>query len=126
LGAPKREAPPDFPRASYADEDVNGPFPAAVYLKTRTQTFDTYHYYLLHDGRIWYKSIESEKEPRDWTLFGTPARSGLTSRAGPRRNGFSLTNAPPKTAPGRWASGTPRCSTTKILLATSITTERWK
>jgi hypothetical protein len=52
-----------------AGEDINGNFPEAVYIKTRTQTFNTYHYYLLKDGLIWYKNRDPEKEPREWTLF---------------------------------------------------------
>jgi len=50
-------------------ENINGIFPVAVYIKTRTQTFNTYHYYILHDGLIWYKSIDPNEEPKDWTLF---------------------------------------------------------
>jgi hypothetical protein len=61
---------------SRAGEDINGNFPPAVYIKTRTQTFNTYHYYILKDGLIWYKSIDPEKEPREWTLF---SRTGLPS-----------------------------------------------
>ncbi|MDR3174238.1 MAG: hypothetical protein LBU19_08315, partial [Treponema sp.] len=52
-----------------SEEDINGIFPAAVYIKTRTQTFNTYHYYIIRDGLIWYKSIDDTKEPRDWALF---------------------------------------------------------
>jgi hypothetical protein len=51
------------------DEDINGIFPDAVYIKTRTQTFNSYHYYIIQDGLIWYKSIDNTKEPREWTLF---------------------------------------------------------
>ncbi|MDR1211763.1 MAG: hypothetical protein LBK40_05985 [Spirochaetaceae bacterium] len=50
-------------------EDINGSFPEAVYIKTRTQTFNTYHYYILKEGFIWYKSTDSEKEPKNWALF---------------------------------------------------------
>jgi hypothetical protein len=49
--------------------DINGEFPEAVYIKTRTQTFNSYHYYILDDGLIWYKSIDKHKEPKNWTLF---------------------------------------------------------
>jgi hypothetical protein len=58
----------------YAGEDINGSFPEAVYIKTRTQTFNSYHYYLLRNGLIWYKSIDPSKKPHDWTLF---ERTGL-------------------------------------------------
>ncbi|MDR2747695.1 MAG: hypothetical protein LBB77_09655 [Treponema sp.] len=51
------------------EEDINGVFPGAVYIKTRTQTFNSYHYYIIRDGLIWYKSIDAAKEPRDWELF---------------------------------------------------------
>jgi hypothetical protein len=50
-------------------EDINGVFPYAVYIKTRTQTFNTYHYYILHEGLIWYKSIDPAAEPKGWTPF---------------------------------------------------------
>ncbi|MDR2418871.1 MAG: hypothetical protein LBD79_07430 [Treponema sp.] len=58
-----------FPRDSYNNEDINGDFPEAIYIKTKTQTFNTYHYYLVRDGFIWYKSIDPEKTPKDWALF---------------------------------------------------------
>jgi hypothetical protein len=58
----------------YHAENINGIFPEAVYLKTRTQTLNLYHYYILHDGLIWYKSIDPEKEPKNWALF---AKTGL-------------------------------------------------
>jgi hypothetical protein len=54
---------------AYNAENINGSFPEAVYIKTKTQSFNLYHYYILHEGRIWYKSIENSKEPKDWTLF---------------------------------------------------------
>jgi hypothetical protein len=53
----------------YDAENINGIFPEAVYIKTRTQTFNAYHYYVLHDGLIWHKSIDGGEEPLDWTLF---------------------------------------------------------
>jgi hypothetical protein len=55
--------------AETAREDINGVFPEAVYIKTRTQTFNSYHYYLVKDGLIWYKSMDPAKDPKDWTLF---------------------------------------------------------
>ncbi|MDR1107317.1 MAG: hypothetical protein LBL44_13255 [Treponema sp.] len=60
----------DFPLRSYAAENINGDFPEAVYIKTRTQTFNAYHYYVLKDGKIWYKSIDPRKKPFEWVLFG--------------------------------------------------------
>jgi len=72
---------------SYNTENINGDFPDAVHIKTRTQTFNTYHYYILHDNRIFYKNIDKEKEPKDWDLFkGT----GLPHSPKP---GFAKTNA---------------------------------
>jgi len=57
----------------FNSENINGNFqdgfPEAVYIKTRTQTFNLYHYYVLNDNRIWYKSIDPEHEPANWTLF---------------------------------------------------------
>ncbi|MCL2833233.1 MAG: hypothetical protein FWD78_08690 [Treponema sp.] len=59
-------------------ENINGTFPEAVYIKTRTQTFNSYHYYILDKGLIWYKSIYSSSSgspdspgsgPKEWTLF---------------------------------------------------------
>jgi hypothetical protein len=80
-----------FPKAapwssteSLSAEGINGFFPEAVYIKTRTQTFNAYHYYLLHDGLIWYKSKEGGQEPANWTLF---AKTGLPHNA--RNAGFN-------------------------------------
>ncbi|GHV90391.1 hypothetical protein AGMMS50268_08940 [Spirochaetia bacterium] len=68
-------------RRQNAVEDINGDFPAAVYIKTKTQTFNTYHYYILKDGLIYYKLIDPVngpfpivfgrkiKEPKEWALF---------------------------------------------------------
>ncbi|MDR0685284.1 MAG: hypothetical protein LBF83_09170 [Spirochaetaceae bacterium] len=55
--------------AVYDTESINGVFPEAVYIKTRAQTFNSYHYYVLNDGLIWYKSIDGAEEPVEWTLF---------------------------------------------------------
>jgi hypothetical protein len=55
--------------ANINNEDIHGVSPEAVYIKTRTQTFNTYHYYILNDGLIWYKSIDGSQEPAGWTLF---------------------------------------------------------
>jgi hypothetical protein len=44
-------------------------FPDAVFIKTRTQTFNAYHYYILYGGLIWHKSIDPATEPVSWTLF---------------------------------------------------------
>ena len=60
---------PQSSETAYNAENINGVFPEAVYIKTRTQTFNTYHYYILNDGLIWYKSIDGGKEPANWTLF---------------------------------------------------------
>jgi hypothetical protein len=49
--------------------DVNGVFPEAVYIKTRSQTFNSYQYYLLRDGLIWHKSIDGREGPAEWTLM---------------------------------------------------------
>ncbi|MDR0451351.1 MAG: hypothetical protein LBH26_08820 [Treponema sp.] len=40
-----------------------------MYIKTRTQSFNAYHYYILDRGLIWYKSRDAEKKPENWTLF---------------------------------------------------------
>jgi hypothetical protein len=53
----------------YNAENINGIFPEAVSIKTRSQTFNAYHYYILNDGLIWYKSIDGAQEPAGWTLF---------------------------------------------------------
>jgi hypothetical protein len=63
------QTPVEIPSREDAGENINGLFPEAVYIKTRTQTFNTYHYYILNDGLIWYKSRDGKKEPLDWTLF---------------------------------------------------------
>ncbi|MDR0758916.1 MAG: hypothetical protein LBF74_02255, partial [Treponema sp.] len=67
-GYPDRAAPQSADTPA-DDENINGVFPEAVYIKTRAQTFNTYHYYILNDGLIWYKSIDGAKEPAGWTLF---------------------------------------------------------
>ena len=69
-------------------EDINGLFPAAVYIKTRTQTFNSYHYYIIRDGLIWYKSIDPREHPRGWIRF---EKTGLPHN--PRQWGFSKTAA---------------------------------
>jgi hypothetical protein len=69
LGPGRNPLGPDFSMVQEHAGDINGVFPDAVYIKTRTQTFNTYHYYILRDGLIWYKSIETDTEPRNWTLF---------------------------------------------------------
>ncbi|MCL2473169.1 MAG: hypothetical protein FWF26_05770, partial [Treponema sp.] len=58
-----------FQDRRYNTEDINGIFPGAVYIKTRTQTFNSYYYFILRGGLIWYKSIDPENEPKEWTLF---------------------------------------------------------
>ena len=55
--------------ALYNAENINGVFPEAVYIKTRSQTFNAYHYYILNEGLIWHKSIDGAQEPAGWTLF---------------------------------------------------------
>ncbi|MDR1099415.1 MAG: hypothetical protein LBL28_02930 [Treponema sp.] len=49
--------------------ELNGVFPQAVYIKTRTQTFNSYQYYLLRDGLIWHKGIDDREGPAEWTLM---------------------------------------------------------
>ena len=83
-----RTAAPQLTEELRQKENVNGDFPAAVYIKTRTQTFNSYHYYILREGKIWYKSIDPSKEPQDWTLF---AKTGIPHNAW--RAGFSKTSA---------------------------------
>jgi hypothetical protein len=78
------KAMPQAAGALYYTENINGSFPDAVYIKTRTQTFNAYHYYILHDGLIWYNSIGGGQEPADWTLF---AKTGLPHN--PRKLGFN-------------------------------------
>ena len=77
-----------FSEENFNAENINGNFPQAVHIKTRTQTFNLYHYYILHDGRIWYKSIDPRQEPQEWTLF---MKTGLPHNA--FKPGFRITNA---------------------------------
>jgi hypothetical protein len=63
-----------FSNERYNAENINGVFPEEVFIKTRTQTFNTYHYYILYENRIWYKNINPQAEPVNWTLF---AETGL-------------------------------------------------
>lgn len=53
-----------------SNEDVNGNLPARILIKTRTQSFNSYHYYALRDGKIWYKALDGKPGPVDWKLFG--------------------------------------------------------
>jgi hypothetical protein len=78
----------NFPRETYAGEDINGYFPETIHIKTRTQTFNTYHYYLIQGERIWYKSINPQIEPKDWVLF---EKTGLPHNS--RKRGFQKTSA---------------------------------
>ncbi len=64
-------------------EDINGAFPDKIHIKTRTQSFNSYHYYLVHEGLIWYKAIEGQKGPEEWTLFD---KTGLPHNK--RKRGF--------------------------------------
>ena len=73
-----------YANESYNAENINGVFPDAVYIKTRTQTFNLYHYYIISGGRIWYKSIDVAKEPVSWTLFD---ETGLPHNS--RKQGFT-------------------------------------
>jgi hypothetical protein len=70
--------------APYEAGDVNGIFPKAVYIKTRSQTFNLYHYYILRDGLIWHKSLDGINGPANWTLF---QKTGLPHN--PRKPGFN-------------------------------------
>ncbi|MCL1837228.1 MAG: hypothetical protein FWG46_06760 [Treponema sp.] len=72
--SPRTASP--FPGINSA-EDINGNFPEAVYIKTKTQSFNQYHYYILDEGKIWYKSIDPEKEPQNWALF---TKTGLPGK----------------------------------------------
>jgi len=65
-----------FSSERYDAENINGIFPEAVYIKTRTQTFNTYHYYIIHENRIWYKNINPLAEPVNWTLFADTGLPG--------------------------------------------------
>ncbi|MDR1094802.1 MAG: hypothetical protein LBL31_00255 [Spirochaetaceae bacterium] len=68
-----------FPTArQYDREDINGVFPDAVYIKTRTQTFNAYHYYILYQGLIWYKSID----PRGTATRSTDGTGSIDSTDG--------------------------------------------
>jgi len=62
-----------FTDEEYSAENINSPpgqaFPDAVYIKTRTQSFNLYHYYIISGGHVFYKSIDGEKEPKEWTLL---------------------------------------------------------
>ncbi|MCL2264538.1 MAG: hypothetical protein FWC22_00735 [Treponema sp.] len=73
-----------FTDEEYSAENINSKdesvFPEAVYIKTRTQTFNLYHYYILHEGKVFIKNIDNEKEPKEWTpLAGTGIPRGTTA-----------------------------------------------
>lgn len=50
-------------------EDVNGEFPETIFIKTSTQTFSDSYYFLLSDGKIWYKSIDPAGDVPNWKIF---------------------------------------------------------
>lgn len=80
-------SPVETPDHDRSGEDINGDFPEAVYIKTRTQTFNTYHYYILYDGKIWYKDRGGKGES-PWTLFqktGLPQDPWAIGFNAPRR-----------------------------------------
>ena len=54
--------------APLEQEDVNGIFPANIYIKTRTQTFNSYYQFLLSEGKIYYKGLDGD-EPEQWELM---------------------------------------------------------
>ncbi len=65
--------PPSEERLNLPDrdgEDVNGTLPPRIYVKTRTQSFNSYHQYAIRDGKIWYKTLDGTRGPPDWSLFG--------------------------------------------------------
>ena len=52
-------------------DNVNGPFPDNVYIKTATQTFNKDYQFTLSDGKIFYKSRTGAKGPENWELLET-------------------------------------------------------
>jgi hypothetical protein len=84
VGAPTLDG---FPLSSerYSIEDVNGSFPDTITIKTRTQSFNSYHYYLIHDGLIWFKGLSHATGPGKWTLL---LETGLPHNI--KKNGFHL------------------------------------
>jgi hypothetical protein len=72
----------------YAREDINGPLPDRITLKTRMQSFNSYHSYALRDGRIWYKGLSRATGPTEWSLFmktGLPHNEKQTDFHTPRK-----------------------------------------
>ena len=57
-------------------ENVNGRFPERIFIKTATQTFNEYYYFLLDHGRIYCKSLDSSGDAQEWRLF---RKTGLPS-----------------------------------------------
>lgn len=72
----------------YEKEAINGSFPEAITIKTRAQTFNSFHYYLVHDGLIWYKGVTRATGPSRWTLFmktGLPKNNKQDEFYAPRK-----------------------------------------
>lgn len=88
-GRAAREYPfagPGSGAAPTAVEDLNGFLPAAVYIKTRTQTFCRDYQFCVVDGRVYYKTAKS-RNPEDWRLLdktGLPRSSRPGFRAARR------------------------------------------
>ncbi|MBI9105458.1 MAG: hypothetical protein JEZ04_01865 [Spirochaetales bacterium] len=55
-----------------AEYNYNGLFPDEIFIKTKTQTFNSYYAFQLYNGKIFYKGID--RAPSDWTIL---ERTGL-------------------------------------------------
>lgn len=55
-------------RVESRDENINGTLPAEVFIKTRTQTFNSTHSFIIVSGRIYWKPLH-DADPNGWKLF---------------------------------------------------------
>jgi hypothetical protein len=68
-------------RVESTDENINGTLPAEIFIKTRTQTFNSTRSFIIVSGRIYWKPVDTA-DANGWKLFmGTGLPHGLTFRS---------------------------------------------
>lgn len=61
------EGAPVYLENRSSTDDINGTFPDKIYIKTLTQTFGFEYEFLLHENKIYYKKIGTDKS--QWALY---------------------------------------------------------
>ncbi len=68
-------------------ENINGLFPDRIFIKTKTQTFNSIYEFQLYNGKIYYKGLKG-KTPNVWTIL---KNSGLPENH--KEKGFIIPSA---------------------------------